>query len=61
MHKKVYPVTVKGMPAEEVNDIQSEAEKVSEESKVHDPVCKKRSISTHPKRGYPFTFLISSS
>ena len=23
--------------------------------------CKKRSISTHPKRGYPFTFLISSS
>ena len=24
-------------------------------------VCKKRSISTHPKRGYPFTFLISSS
>ena len=25
------------MPAEEVNDIQSEAEKVSEESKVHDP------------------------
>ena len=26
-----------------------------------DPVCKKRSISTHPKRGYPFTFLTSSS
>ena len=24
-------------------------------------VCKKRSISTHPKRGYPFTFLICSS
>ena len=23
--------------------------------------CKKRSISTHPKRVYPFTFLISSS
>jgi hypothetical protein len=24
-------------------------------------MCKKRSISTHPKRGYPFTFLTSSS
>jgi hypothetical protein len=23
--------------------------------------CKKRSISTHPKRGYPFTFLTRSS
>ena len=36
-HKKVYPVTVTGNPAEDV-EIQSEAEKVSEESKVHDPV-----------------------
>lgn len=25
------------------------------------PHCKKRSISTHPKRGYPFTFLTRSS
>ncbi len=37
-HKKVYPVTVMGMPAEEEAEIQSEAEKVSEESKVHDSV-----------------------
>ena len=37
-HKKVYPVTVVGMPAEEAAGIQSEATKVSEESKVHDPV-----------------------
>ena len=36
-HKKVYPVTVTGNPAEDV-EIQSEAEKVSEESKVHDLV-----------------------
>ena len=28
---------------------------------MEDVLCKKRSISTHPKRGYPFTFLISSS
>jgi len=37
-HKKVCPVTVTGMPAEEETEIQSEAAKVSEESKVHDPV-----------------------
>ena len=37
-HKKVYPVAVTGMPADEENDIQSEAAKVSEESQVHDPV-----------------------
>ena len=37
-HKKVYPVAVTGMPAEEEIDIQSEAAKVSEESQVHDPV-----------------------
>ena len=37
-HKKVCPVTVTGMPAEEEAEIQSEAEKVSEESKMHDPV-----------------------
>lgn len=29
-HKKVYPITVTGMPAEEEAEIQSEAEKVSE-------------------------------
>ena len=39
-HKKVYPypITVTGMPAEEETEIQSEAAKVSEESKVHNPV-----------------------
>ena len=37
-HKKVYPVTVKGIPSVEEAEIQTEAEKVSEESKVHDPV-----------------------
>ena len=37
-HKKVCPVTVTGMPAEEETEIQSEAAKVSEESKVHNPV-----------------------
>lgn len=37
-HKKVYPITVTGMPAEEEAEIQAEAEKVSEESKLHDPV-----------------------
>ena len=37
-HKKVYPITVTGMPADEEAEIQAEAEKVSEESKVHDPV-----------------------
>ena len=31
-------MTVTGMPAEEETEIQSEAAKVSEESKVHDPV-----------------------
>ena len=31
------------------------------ELKVRFGLCKKRSISTHPKRGYPFTFLVSSS
>ena len=35
-HKKVYPITVNGMPAEEEAEVQAEAEKVSEESKVHD-------------------------
>ena len=29
MHKKVYPITVTGMPAEEETEIQTEAEKVS--------------------------------
>ena len=33
-HKKVYPITVTGMPADEEAEIQAEAEKVSEESKV---------------------------
>ena len=28
---------------------------------VYIHLCKKRSISTHPKRGYPFTFLTCSS
>ena len=37
-HKKVDPITVTGIPAEEEAEIQSEAAKVSEESKVHDPV-----------------------
>ena len=37
-HKKVCPVTVTGMPANEEEEIRVEAEKVSEESKVHDPV-----------------------
>ena len=37
-HKKVYPVAVTGMPAEEEIDSQSEVAKVSEESQVHDPV-----------------------
>ncbi len=37
-HKKVYPITVTGMPAEEETEIQSEAAKVSKESKVNDPV-----------------------
>ena len=37
-HKKVCPVTVTGMPASEEEEIRVEAEKVSEESKVHDPV-----------------------
>ena len=37
-HKKVYPITVAGMPAEEEAEILSEAAKVREESKVHDPV-----------------------
>jgi len=37
-HKKVYPITVIGMPADEEAEIHAEAERVSEESKVHDPV-----------------------
>ena len=37
-HKKVNPITVTGMPADEEAEIQAEAEKVSEESKVHDLV-----------------------
>ena len=37
-HKKIYPVTVTGLPADEEAEIKSEAEKVSEESKMHDPV-----------------------
>ena len=36
-HKKVYPVSITGNPDEDAN-IQSEVEKVSEESQVHDPV-----------------------
>ena len=36
-HKKVYPITITGCP-EEDEVIQAEAEKVSEESQVHDPV-----------------------
>ena len=35
-HKKVYPITITGRP-EEDEVIQAEAEKVSEESQVHDP------------------------
>ena len=38
----------------------SSDEKINNSTNFTDP-CKKRSISTHPKRGYPFTFLISSS
>ena len=38
MHKKVYPITVTGIPTEEEAEIQAEAEKLSEESKVHGPV-----------------------
>ena len=37
-HKKVCTVTVTGKPANEEEEIRVEAEKVSEESKVHDPV-----------------------
>ena len=36
-HKKVYPITITGRP-EEDEAIQTEAEKVSEESQVHAPV-----------------------
>ena len=36
-HKRVYPVMVTGNPAEDA-EIRGEAEKVSEESQVHDPV-----------------------
>ena len=39
-HKKVCPVTVTGMPTNEEEEIRVEAEKVSEESKVHDPPFK---------------------
>jgi hypothetical protein len=31
-HKKVYPITVTGMPADEEAEIQAEADKVAEES-----------------------------
>ena len=37
-HKKVYPVAVTGMPSTEEAEIQAEADKVTEESKMHDPV-----------------------
>jgi hypothetical protein len=37
-HKKVYPITVTGIPTDEEAEIQAEADKVAEESKVHDPV-----------------------
>ena len=37
-HKKVCPVIVTGMPSNEEEEVKVEAEKVSEESKVHDPV-----------------------
>ena len=37
-HKNVCPVTVTEMPANEEEEIRVEAEKVSEESKVNDPV-----------------------
>ena len=36
-HKKVYPVTVKGIPSVEEAEIQTEAEKVSEEISVGKP------------------------
>jgi len=36
-HKKVYPITITGRPDED-SEIQTEAEKVSEESQVHDPI-----------------------
>ena len=35
-HKRIYPITITGRP-EEDEVIQAEAEKVSEESQVHDP------------------------
>ncbi len=37
-HKKVYPVAVTGMPSNEEMEIQAEADKVTEECKMHDPV-----------------------
>ena len=37
-HKKVYPVAVTGIPTAEEAEIQTEADKVTEESKMHDPV-----------------------
>ena len=36
-HKKVYPITITGR-LDEDSEIQTEAEKVSEESQVHDPI-----------------------
>ena len=36
-HKRIYPITITGRPDED-EAIQTEAEKVSEESQVHDPV-----------------------
>lgn len=39
----------------------SEAEQIDRKETFKSIYCKKRSISTHPKRGYPFTFLTRSS
>ena len=37
-HKRVFPVLVSGMPTAEAAEVKAEAEKVAEESHMHDPV-----------------------
>ena len=37
-HKRIFPVMVTDMPAEENAEVKAEAEKVAEESHMHDPV-----------------------
>ena len=44
-HKIVYPIAITGRPDED-ETIQTEAEKVSEESQVHDQVCHPLKYST---------------